>query len=86
LAANILSCELHELGDDDMSDAYREMLNMAAGSYLTRVDAQSLWRMGLPQARKPLAASVGEMVGRADWKVFYNLDDMPLAAGLRKVD
>lgn len=85
LAANILSCELHELDSDDMLDAYREMLNMAAGSYLTRVDAQGLWRMGLPQARKPRAASVGDMVGRADWKVFYNVEELPLAAGLQKI-
>jgi hypothetical protein len=41
--------------------------------------------MGLPQARKPRADSVGDMVGRADWKVFYNVEELPLAAGLQKI-
>lgn len=81
LAANILSCEPEDLSEDDVADAYREMLNMVAGSVLTAVDTESQWIMGLPQARVIEQGKVESMAAQARLLVAYEVEQKPLLAG-----
>lgn len=81
LAANILSCEPEDLSEDDVTDAYREMLNMVAGSVLTAVDTESQWIMGLPQARVIEQGKVESMAAQARLLVAYEVEQKPLLAG-----
>lgn len=81
LAANIFSMEPEEVSQDDLLDAFREMLNMVVGSLLTIVDKESLWRMDLPQARHLEAGLLGEVAAKAQWVLSYDVEEKPLLAG-----
>lgn len=81
LAANILSLEPDGITTDDMSDAFKEMLNMVVGRLLTVVDTKSEWRMGLPQARHIDAGTVGDATKQAQWHLSYDIEEKPLLAG-----
>ena len=82
LGANILSLEPEDLAEEDMLDAYREMLNMVAGNHLTLVDDQGNWRMGLPgtSALQEAAAPPRE---QAQWVLYFDVEGTPLVAGCR---
>ncbi len=82
LGANILSLEPGELAEEDMLDAYREMLNMVAGNHLTLVDDQGNWRMGLPQISPPRDLALPD-TGQAQWILYFDVEGMPLVAGCR---
>jgi len=82
LGANILSLDPDDLAEEDMLDAYREMLNMVAGNHLTLVDEQGSWRMGLPESSGP-SQSVAPDTGRAQWLLYFEVEGMPLVAGCR---
>ncbi len=84
LGANILSLEPDELSEEDMLDAYREMLNMVAGNHLTLVDDQGNWRMGLPQTSPPRELPVPD-TGQAQLILYFDVEGMPLLAGCRLV-
>lgn len=81
LAGNILSMEPEDTTDDDMLDAYMEMLNMVVGRLLTVVDKESEWRMGLPQARHLSGGTVEEATSQAQWLLSYDVEEKPLMAG-----
>ena len=81
LAANILSLDPEDLSQDDMLDAFREMLNMVVGNLLTTVDQESQWRMGLPQAETMDSAQTGNLCSQAEWLVSYEVEEKPLLAG-----
>lgn len=81
LAANILSLEADDISADDMTDAFKEMLNMVVGRLLTVVDSKSEWRMGLPQGRHLERGTVGETTKQAQWLISYDIEEKPLLAG-----
>ncbi len=82
LAANILSSEPEELSTADVQDAYKEMLNMVAGSVLTVVDADSKWRMGLPQSTRLEQGALGQRLGLASQSLYFDVEERVLVAGL----
>ncbi len=81
LAANILSMDPEDLSQDDMLDAFREMLNMVVGNLLTTVDQESQWHMGLPQAETMESAQLDDLCSQAEWMVSYEVEEKPLLAG-----
>lgn len=81
LAANILSLDPDGITPDDMTDAFKEMINMVVGRLLTVVDTNSEWRMGLPQGRQLDGGTVGEASQQAQWHILYDIEEKPLLAG-----
>jgi hypothetical protein len=82
LAANILAQDAKSLGQDDILDAFKEMLNMVAGGLLTNVDPEGVWRMGLPMARVLGAGTVKAALARASETMAFEVEGRPLLAGL----
>jgi hypothetical protein len=81
LAANILSLEPDDISDEDMTDAFKEMINMVVGRLLTVTDKNSEWRMGLPQGRVMAHGTVGEAIQQAQWLAAYDIEEKPLLTG-----
>ncbi len=82
LAANLLAQNISDVDADQMLDAFRELLNMVAGGLLTAVDAQGLWRMGLPQARVCAKGPVKDLLKQAKEQFGFLVDERPVLAGL----
>ena len=85
LAANILAAEPADLDAEQVSDAYREMLNMVVGGVLTAVDPQGAWRMGLPQARVRPHGTVREMLSQSREHMAFDVEEKPLLAGVSQL-
>lgn len=85
LAANILASDPKKLNKEEILDAFREMLNMVAGSLLTRMDPAGQWRMGLPQARELGPTSVKDLLRQVQEELAFEADDRPFLAGLNLV-
>lgn len=82
LAANILASELADLDEEQVVDAYREMLNMVAGGVLTKVDAQGDWTMGLPEAQVCRQGAVRDLMAKTRDHMAFNVEERPLLAGI----
>ena len=82
LAANLLALNSPDLTEDQMMDAFRELLNMVAGGLLTAVDAQGQWRMGLPQARVCGRGLVKDLLRQGKEQFGFLVDERPVLAGL----
>lgn len=82
LAANLLALDSPDVGEEQMMDAFRELLNMVAGGLLTAVDAQGQWRMGLPEARICGKGQVKELLKQAKEHFGFFVDERPVISGL----
>ena len=81
MAANIFACDPDEVDNEQVLDAYREMINMVSGNLLTVVDTESVWKMGLPNARVLGSGTVGQAVDAADWDMLFDVEGSPVVAG-----
>ncbi|MFH1057417.1 MAG: chemotaxis protein CheX [Pseudomonadota bacterium] len=82
LAANLLALDSPDVGEEQMMDAFRELLNMVAGGLLTAVDVQGQWRMGLPEARVCDKGQVKDLLKQAKEQFGFYVDERPVLAGL----
>lgn len=81
LAANIFACDPEEVDTEQVLDAYREMINMVSGNLLTVVDAESAWKMGLPNASMLGTGTVGEARKAATQDMIFDVEGSPIIAG-----
>ncbi len=83
LAANILATEVYDLDEEQILDAFKEMINMVSGGMLTEVDPEGGWRMGLPQAQVLQMGVLKEASQGCQETLAFEVEGRPLLAGLR---
>lgn len=83
LAANIMAAEPGTLDSEQTLDAYREMLNMVAGSLLTSMDPMGNWKMGLPQGRLLPQITIRDLLKQVQDELVFEAEGRPFLAGLK---
>lgn len=83
LAANIMAAEPGSLDVEQTLDAFREMLNMVAGSLLTTMDHLGSWKMGLPQSRLLPQTMVKDLLKQVQEELAFEAEGRPFLAGLK---
>lgn len=84
LAENLLAVEGGDLSDEDLADAFREMVNMVAGRVLTRVDDENRWVLGLPQSQRLPGGDAQTLLADKSGSLVLDLDGRPLLAAWRE--
>jgi hypothetical protein len=86
LAANIMASRPQDLDDEQILDAFREMLNMVAGSLLTSMDPAGQWKMGLPQGRVLPPTPLKDLLKLVKEELAFEAEGRPFLAGLKMSD
>jgi hypothetical protein len=83
LAANIMASRIEDLDEEQILDAFREMLNMVAGSLLTSMDPAGQWKMGLPQGRVLPPTPLKDLLKQVGDELAFEAEGRPFLAGLK---
>lgn len=86
LAANIMASDPGDMDSEQILDAFREMLNMVAGSLLTTMDPAGNWKMGLPQGRILPSTPVKDLLKQVQEELAFEAEGRPFLAGLRMTE
>ncbi len=84
LAGNIMAAVPGSLDTEQTLDAFREMLNMVAGSLLTSMDPLGSWKMGLPQGRLLSQGTVKDLLKQVQEELAFEAEGRPFLAGLKQ--
>lgn len=82
LTANIMAVDPQGVDNEQILDAFREMLNMVAGSLLTAMDPDGQWKMGLPQARQLPQMLIKDLLKQVSEELAFETEGRPFLAGL----